>query len=149
MNALDAETGILTIETLSMQVGPDFTRQQFLASPLHRKAQRLIFNEPHCSFLTPPHSIGGLRFILSLGFFNERLETLSLAHDTPELGTSWDDWTREKEERRKQIHDRWLETQLGTSQRRFAWGEIWSEYDDRSGGSSICIRYRHEENEDA
>lgn len=98
-------------------------------------------NEPRCSFITPTLHLDGLPFTLSLYFYGQQLEAAELMYSGSELGSSWADWSLEKERKRKQIHDEWLTKVLGKWPCSFSWGEISSEYDPKGGYSSIFIRY--------
>jgi hypothetical protein len=141
---IDTMTGNLLIDSLPLSLGPSFTRRQFLSSPLAQGARVLLANEPYCTYVTPAYTISGLSFIISLSFFGELLEDIGLEHTAPELGASWSDWSEEKEQRRKQIHDQWLTKQIGAERRVFDWGAVSSFYDAKTGGSDIIIRYRYQ-----
>lgn len=138
---LDVTTGDLEIEALAISIGSQFTRQQFMASALSEQASILVQNEPYCSFSAGSYELAGLLLGLSVGFYGEQLETIELFHDAKAFGSSWADWSEEKERQRKQIHDQWLRALTGHASHVYAWGEIWSGFDARSGGSSIVIRY--------
>ena len=86
--------------------------------------------------------MGDETFFVALYFYGKKLESIDLAIAAPELGASWDDWSEEKEMKRKEKHDVWLIAQTGCASHVYDWGEIDSAYDPRSGGSSITIRYR-------
>jgi hypothetical protein len=136
---LDPNAGELTIASIPLQLGPGFTRDELLALPLASHTQ--VANEPHHSYMIGAHEIAGLTFIITLYFYGQQLESISLAHIAKEFGTSWDDWSEEQELQRKAVHDRWLIEQTGQASHVYPWGEIGSDYDPRSGGSSITIRY--------
>jgi hypothetical protein len=70
------------------------------------------------------------------------------------LPGGWENWTEERVLRLRDTHDEWLDSQLGPgwatdtydgaskgSSVRTSWGVVGSEYDTRSGGSSITIKY--------
>jgi hypothetical protein len=59
-----------------------------------------------------------------------------------EFGSSWSDWSREKEEKRKLLHDAALKRMLGPGPYELPWGTVWSGYDDKSGFSSVVVTYR-------
>jgi hypothetical protein len=138
---LDGTTGDLEIEALSIGIGSRFTRQQFLSSALAEHARILVQHEPYCTFSVGSYELAGLSLGVSLGFYGEQLETIELFHDAKAFGSSWADWSEEKEQQRKQIHDQWLLALTGYASHFYAWGEIWSDFDPKSGGSSIVIRY--------
>src|SRR5262249_40824522 len=138
---IDKNTGELFIDSAAIGIGPRFTRKDFVSSILSNDSRVLVKNEPYCSFSVGSHEISGLRFIVSLSFYGDILESIELTHDDEELGSSRSDWSEEKELKRKRIHDKWLTSLQGCTSHRHSWGEIWSCYDPRSGGSSITIRY--------
>jgi hypothetical protein len=89
----------------------------------------------------------------ALLFEHERLDGCRLWICDPRYGTSWDDWSEEKQLALRDAHDSWLVEMLGPGSRfawaggslpeyRFEWGEVWSSYDPRSGSSSIGVRFR-------
>jgi hypothetical protein len=138
---IDRATGTLIFDRPSLEIHPDLTRTAFLASPAFEHAMHWIINEPHHSWrLLDPCIADGVPLNVVLFFHGEQLTMVELADADPKFGTSWNDWSRDKELARHQAHDDWLTLCLGT-QRKFPWGTIWSGYDDRAAGSSIIIRY--------
>ena len=75
-------------------------------------------------------------------FHEQRLILVSTCVTLPDDGSGWDDWTLEREMRRKDVHDAWLRSYLGEPPWSFAWGSIWSDYDPRSGGSNWGMSFR-------
>src|SRR5215475_15239391 len=138
---IDKYTGELFIDSAAVGIGPRCTRKDFVSSILSSESRVLVKNEPYCSFSVGSHKISGLRFIVSLSFYGDILESIELTHDDEEPGSSWSDWSEEKELKRKRIHDQWLTSLHGRTSHRHSWGAIWSGYDPRSGSSSITIRY--------
>jgi hypothetical protein len=55
---------------------------------------------------------------------------------------SWDNWTIEKQMEKKRKHDAWLINEIGLPPYEYYWGGISSNYDPRSGSSTITVRYR-------
>jgi hypothetical protein len=80
-------------------------------------------------------------FLVVLYFYGQQLESIDLGYSGAELGSSWEDWSEEREMKRKERHDDWLRMQTEDVSRVYDWGEVLSDYDERSGGSSITIRY--------
>lgn len=136
---LDAATGELHVESIPLTLGPRFIRGELSAAPVQATSQ--VVNEPHHSYSLGEQQISGQIFLLVLYFFGEKLESIDLAHPGKEFGASWVDGSEEGERRRKAWHDRWLREQTGRVSHNYTWGAIHSEYDPRSGGSSITIRY--------
>ncbi|RYU83237.1 hypothetical protein [Hymenobacter persicinus] len=74
-------------------------------------------------------------------YFHQRLDSISFAfYPDGQAHLSWNDWSEQQEQRLAAEYDAWLTKQVG-SRRQFAWGTVWAEYDPRSGGSSIGMRY--------
>jgi len=138
---IDKNTGELFIDSAAVGIGPRFTRKDFVSSILSNESRVLVKNEPYCSFSVGSYEISGLRFIVSLSFYGDILESIELTYDDDEPGSSRSDWSEVKEFDRKRIHDQWLTSLHGRSSHRHRWGEIRSGYDPRSDSSSIIIRY--------
>jgi hypothetical protein len=136
---LDKETGELHIESIPVKIGPCFTRRDLAVTPV--AAQSQVVNEPYHSYSLGEQQIAGRPFFVTLYFYGQELESIDLAHPTTKFGTSWADWSKESELRRKRWHDDWLREQTGYASHVYQWGEVGSDYDPRSGGSSITIRY--------
>lgn len=138
---IDTSTGEILIESVPLRIGSEFTRQNFLSSPLGEHSSVIVKNEPRCSFRIEAVKISGLWFNAALWFCRERLEAVHLSYRARDLGASWSEWSEEKELKRKRIHDSWLVTIAANPAHSYKWGEISSDFDRKSGGSSIVIRY--------
>jgi hypothetical protein len=140
-SGFELQTGTLTTDE-GERIRPDMTRATFLASSLATGAEILVRNEPWVSWAAA-RAIDRRRFRLGIYFEGERLDMLILALDDPAFGTSWDDWTRERELGRKAAHEAWLATVDPSIEdgRDEPWGFIGSTFDEKSGGSEIVIRY--------
>jgi hypothetical protein len=153
MSAIDATTGTIALAwdggadpAGAMMLGPATQREAFLASPLGARAAPLVKNEPWCSWQVPGLRIGGLPFALGAYFHGAALSSLGFALIDKRFGSSWDDWSEEKERARDAAHKAWLVVQLGPSDapnalRSYPWGSVSAGYDSKGGGSSIWIRY--------
>jgi len=90
----------------------------------------------------PAAEISGKRLVIRLCFYNGNLDSLVLSVIDPEqYGNSWDDWSEEKEKLCANHTREWLETN-GYTIGKFSWGEVWADYDPRSGSGSGGIRYK-------
>ena len=138
---IDTMTGDIVIESVCLRIGSHFSRRDFHACALAKDSNVIVGNEPYCSFYAGCYQISGLRFSLALRFCGERLEAVNLTFLSEEFGSSWSDWSEEKELKRKRIHDDWLVSATGSAGRVYRWGEIRSGFDAKSGASSIVIRY--------
>jgi hypothetical protein len=139
---MNQQTGELTLHTLSVTLGPAFKREDLFALPIMPRS--LVDNEPYHSYVLGRYEIAGPTFSVALSFYAQKLEAIGLTDMAAEFGTSWADWSEEKEQKRKQAHDRWLIQQIGCRGRLYDWGEVRSYFDARSGGSSIVLRYSWE-----
>ncbi|HRX83173.1 MAG TPA: hypothetical protein P5307_29105, partial [Pirellulaceae bacterium] len=133
----------LSIQNLDIVIGPSLTRHDFLASSIGRSARVSVQNEPYCSFNAsiPAGGLLPLPTGLTIYFFHDKLKAVSIAASDDRFGTSWDDWSKAKELERKRYHDQWLAATTGTTNGRFLWGHLSSNFDAKSGFSSIHLRY--------
>lgn len=137
---LDRESGTIKFDEPARSISRGLTRSAFLSSPLCSGAKMLIKNEPYCTWKLGGEYRSAISFVITLCFHDERLIRVDLTHVDPRYGTSWSDWSDEKEAQRKAEHDRWLKGHLG-SKRTFGWGKVSSDYDPRAGASSISIAF--------
>ena len=137
---IDKKSGELVIESIPLRIGPPLSRTEFLSHPAGKSASIVVKNEPFCSYNLGTHEISGLNFTVTVYFYNELLESISISSVDNE-SASWSDWSEQKELERKEIHDRWLKNLLGKASSHHKWGEVWSGYDSKAGFSSIEIRY--------
>lgn len=99
----------------------------------------------------------GPRWFVSVSYSPEdAVEMVLLEHSDGPPG-DWSTWSEEAVLAQRDWHDRWLVEALGDpwtaapvehydgaskgQVRTLPWGRVWSDYDTRSGGSSIGIRY--------
>jgi hypothetical protein len=136
-------TGEIQFPSDGVRISPSLTREEFLASGLARGSRELVRNEPHCTFALPAVQFDAHQFAWSLSFHGSHLRSVSIACADPEFGSSWSDWSEERERARKQCHDSLLASVLGAdwSRQRFTWGSVYSVFDQKSGGSSIGVTY--------
>jgi hypothetical protein len=73
-----------------------------------------------------------------------RVMTVDLVATDDRFGTSWDEWSEEKELQRKRFHDSWLNEVLGNERYPYdyPWGRVASVYDPKAGFSYVSIKYR-------
>lgn len=139
---LDAATGELVLPTTGVRLGPAWTRTLFLKSRLGAAAMPGTINWPWSRYALefPPGEVGPFAAVVTLQFRKEALVWLEVMDVSPEFGTSWDDWSEEKEHARRAAHDRWLEAS-GAPAGQYTWARVWSNYDSKGGLSSITICY--------
>jgi hypothetical protein len=140
---IEPTTGQVQLPSDGIRVGPSLTREQFLASPLASQSRELVRNEPHCSFALPTVQFGGHSFAWSLWFHGSALRHVSIACADAEFGSSWSDWSDERELARQRLYDSLLQSVLGPdwSRQRYPWGTVDSGYDPKGGFSSIGVSY--------
>jgi hypothetical protein len=140
---IERTTGQIRLPSEGILVGPSLTREQFLASPLASQSREIVRNEPHCSFALPTVQFDGHSYAWSLWFQGSVLRRVSIQCADAEFGSSWSDWTEERELARKRFHDSLLQSVLGSdwSLQRHPWGSVDSSFDPRSGASSFGVSY--------
>ena len=148
---IDRETGSLVLR--AGRVDPSVTRSEFRASLMAAGAQ---WDDMHTGWMHAqlPVEVDGDRKVgVRLLFDGERFDGYRLWLVDARYGTSWDDWSEEKQLAQRDAHDAWLVEMLGPGLRRqtpggmelsysLPWGDVWSAYDPRSAGSSIGVRFR-------
>ncbi|HWL91932.1 MAG TPA: hypothetical protein VNT79_00205 [Phycisphaerae bacterium] len=131
----------IQFDSPSLQISPQLTRASFLESEFGKVARTLVSNEPWHSWVLSETCHSRRAFNVALYFEGEKIASVSLDASDPAFGTSWDDFTPEKAMQQKAAHDEWVSAWLG-GKRKFRWGTVWSGYDEKSGFSSIHIRYK-------
>jgi hypothetical protein len=135
---MDATSGELRFDT-GESLGPALTQQAFQATPMGATASSL----GAAGFRLGPREIAGQKFEASIWFVGNALRRVDLSMVQPVEATSWDDYSEDRELARKAKHDAWLDAQLGPDPWRLSWGDVQSDWDPRSGSSSIIIAYEH------
>jgi hypothetical protein len=150
---IDRQTGALILS--SGRIEPDLRRSAFLASPMGAKAKCDDMHNGWMHLYPGPQTLDGLEFVVRLVFEGERLDSYSMWLDDARYGTSWDDYSEEKQLAQRDAHDTWLVATLGPGEREpsprgpelrytFPWGEVYSTFDARGGSSPIGVRFRRE-----
>lgn len=119
-------------------LSPHSSRTSFLSSVEGAQAKVLVKNEPWCSFHL---SAGSSPLSVSVYFKGEFLDSIHFSVSGAEYGSSWGDWSEEKEMKRKSANDAWLQKYELTPGQTYSWGSVWSGYDPKGGFSSIVVRY--------
>lgn len=132
-------TGELTLES-GIALSPDLSRSAFLFSADGGRAKVLVKNEPWCSYRLDEKEES---LSVSIFFEGEKLESIHLAIVTSEFGLGWEDWSEEKELKRKLANERWLVSKNLIAGKGYSWGTVSSDYDQKSGSSAIVVRYKH------
>jgi len=95
---------------------------------------------------------GGHSWMIVVRFAGGHLTQVTLLADDDVFGTSWDEYTEEKELARRAVHDAFLEQALGPAQKAddahfskewtLPWGRVMSAHDPRGGSTDVQILYR-------
>ena len=140
---IERETGEIQFQLNGIRVGPSLSREQFLASPTAAQSRVMVRNEPHCSFAPPIVQFDEHSFAWSLQFTSSVLVWVSIVCADTEFGSSWSDWSEERQLALNRFHDSLLALYLGPDWRlqKFTWGAVDSGYHPKSGFSSITVSY--------
>ena len=150
MLVIDPETGTLTLAGGRIDRGT--TRSAFRASPVAQGCRWEDMRTGWTQAVLSTQAAGPRTFTVRVLFECEQLDGYRLCAVDPRYGASWDEWSEEKERARSDAHDALLIDLLGPGARRqrpdgseltyaFPWGDVWSAYDARSGGSEIGVRF--------
>lgn len=105
--------------------------------------QHDIKNTDWVWYQLPAFRDDSIKIGISLAFCNGILTQMSLAHvDEKIYGSDWCSWSEDKELLRVQKTREWLESK-GYSLGIYTWGEIWANYDSKSGAGSAGVRFIH------
>lgn len=137
---IDPKSGQVLLPYDGLLVGPLLTREQYLASPHAVHGEECVKNDPYCSFRLPRVTVGDHAFACILWFRGSKLFMVSIGCADEVYGTSWDDWSLEREMARKRMHDTLLKEALGRSWH-YKWGNVVSEYDQKGAASRIEVTY--------
>ena len=91
----------------------------------------------------PEQELDGQTFVVSLCLHEETLESYTVTLTDDKYGTSWDDWSEEKEKQRAEDTKKFLK-KIGCSPGTYKWGEVWAVFDCKSGQGIGGVRYKKE-----
>ncbi len=140
---IDKLTGTVVIDSPAIEIKRQMTRSDYLQSQLFLISSPLNQNPPWSRYGFKPILINANNFAGNICFKTEKLYSLTLVVIRPEFGTSWAEWSEEKEAQRKIYHDNLLKSNFGATAESysFSWGRVISSYDNKAGGSAIDIYY--------
>lgn len=138
-SCIDDKTGEIIL-TGGVKIGPSLSKDELLASSLKDKAEPWGVHEPfyHCRIIAA--TCDGTPFVFILSFGEGNLYEVSLTYDSAEFGSSWEDWSEERERNRKRKHDEFLR-KSGIVHQIYGWGRVDSLFDEQIGASTIVIKY--------
>lgn len=139
---LDPASGEVVLATTGVRFGPRMTRTAFLASAPALQVAPGTINPPWANYgaLFAAGEVGPFPADVTFQFRDEELAWVTIMNLSPEFGTTWDDWSREKEAARQRAHTKWL-VASGLPPGKYPFGEVWSDYSDKDALSKIVIRY--------
>ena len=88
----------------------------------------------------PPGEIAGSQIGMSLCFHHGRLDSISVVDLDSSYGTSWADWSEEKEKACAAATERWLAA-IGYGVGTYPWGVVWAGVDPKTLDGSGGIRF--------
>jgi hypothetical protein len=141
---IDIETGSLRLSN-DLVISYNYSLDSLKKYELGETHEETIFGNGWARYWIRNLKIGNSYYFLNFGFYNGKFKEVVFKiddkrHDLKDLGHRWDDWD-EREERNLAVkYNSWLDKTIG-KERKFNWGEIWSEYDPKGGSSSIGLRY--------
>ena len=132
---IESKTG--SIEVAGQTILPHCTELEFLTTGLGKSAKRSESSKGWVIY----DGVADEKLSVAFRFKDARLAEVELRFKNNKR-KSWDDWSESSEKQLKRKHDEWLEKLLGKPPHKFTWGDVLSIYDQRSGASSIIVRYR-------
>lgn len=148
---IDAQTGnIYIVDTVTVKAGDLLEKikalQMGLQHYVHDMGTGWIWLREENIF------VNGLYCTMSLGFFQQKLEMVSLVVGEDQFKTplNWDGYSEAKEIEKWRHYSGWLEKELGRACDRtdnsdtvwnYAWGKIGAGFDTRGGAASIYVVY--------
>jgi hypothetical protein len=144
---IDPSSGTITLDDSPIRLGRWMTLTKFGASPLFEGARKLGFDG---TLVLPDHTVGGTVFRITLHFDDTVLIGVDLMISDKRFGTSWEEFSWEKEMARKAAHEEWLAQVLGVARLpaseatrawKYPWERVESYADKRSDIISIGISY--------
>jgi len=156
-NALDLMTGTFYFDKPSVTIMPTLTTDDLQPWAEHG-IEKVTQNPPWLLLGYRRFMIGSEAFAGLICFKDGAIQNISLMSTRPEFGTSWNDFSHEKEEARQAFHNQWLAEQVDkrkglltldepfkTWEWDFNWGKIVSGWDTKNGTTEIVIVYAKEE----
>ena len=135
---IDTTNGTLTVN--QTVIPATLTLQEFLAVAMYQPYTKVLENGPFATYRIESIS-NDHKYISALYFQSGVLDSISLYVSDSSPATGWGSWSKADEQKRLQSLVDLLTQQGIANGQRFAWGIVSASYDQRSGDSSITIRY--------
>ncbi|MCK0473846.1 hypothetical protein MW695_21110 [Alkalihalobacillus sp. APA_J-10(15)] len=130
---IDSRTGSILLDNGNIVLNSKIAPNELMATSLYKGGSV----DPNY-LLKDTQEINGKIFLLTL-FFKGKLKEIHLSEADKEL--SWENWSEEKEMKKKESHDKWLLSVLGQEPYQYTWGQVESVFDKKGCVSSIILRY--------
>lgn len=128
------------LHPLGLRISRSLTEAALLSSFQHGQLKRTDMHTGWVWYRLPTFAESELLIVISLGFNSGVLEHVSLSDTHPRYGTSWNDWSEEKELLRARQIGSWL-TGKGFASGTYSWGVIWAGYDAKGGFGHAAVQY--------
>jgi len=122
-------------------INPGLSEQDFLRSFHNADPHFEGKNDGYTRYRCGGMLEDGLNCAFMLIFYNGILEWMICKPVWLAAPTTWHDWSETEERKIKALNDDLLKKYLGPPPYVYDWGTIESDYDARSGSSSIVIHY--------
>jgi len=149
--------GAIKIGIPNVTITQRMTRDDFLASPLFAVSKPMNQNAPWSRYSFRPVTADGEHFAGDVCFYDGVLYSLSLCSIRPEFGSSWNDYSVEKERAAHCFHKELLKRIFGRPPDKhiprgaderdadagyiLPWGEVWASTDIKSAICDILVKY--------
>lgn len=140
---VSADTGniALEIEGETIVLGPALTWSEFRDSAGGRESKLVGETGGFHLYHLPAVDAHGTTFLVTADFEGERLMRVGWMDGDPSFGSTWADWSEEKERARDVRHHEWLE-RWGVAPGEHAWGTVAAGYNGRDEESRVAFIYR-------
>lgn len=137
---LDETTGELSFFDGKLCIGPTTSLSRFTRSTYFPLSKPSIINPPHSSYILENVAWGSNDFSAIFYFTDDQLTMVCLGMRIDGEPQDWNTVSDDFELIRKERHDQFLqENEIFPGPR--VWGAIYSDYDMKSGSSSILLTY--------
>lgn len=137
---IDKLNGGINITENKFVINCKLTKSDFISSILFDEATSKEVNS-YTHYYLKPKNIENVKFQINL-IFNPNGKILNVFLGIYETDNPWENWSGSHELKRKELHDKWLEENLGNPPYDYSWGTVSSTYDPRSGSSTITFTYK-------
>ncbi len=139
---IEKSSGGIKITNKNFMISNKITQKDFTSSDLYNEVFKQESNA-YTHYNLKPQNIGNDKFLITLIFNPEgNIFMMNLRMQFGESLPSWSNWSEDQELKIKKEHDIWLKSNFGNPPYNYSWGIISSNYEPRSGSSSITFYYK-------